>query len=243
MEVLTLTDSPALANSKKLIKRGIIGFIISFFACLVPLVNLIAIFTLVAFWIVGLVGLYRFSKLANTFVFRYYIYAVLLNIGYYIALQILVYGFVGINDVMMLSTSVYVVSAIILLGSIAVVALQIYWFYKVSVEMAFLTGLKAFMVSFRLYIIAFVGNVLVAAVFGFMFVDFLNHNPFLVSTAMFNGIETLFVAFFEKNLMMLLVWILFVVIALVSIVFLFIGLLGFQQTYVRPQSTLESQDS
>ena len=240
MQTLTLADSPALANSKKLICRGILGCIISLFCLFIPLVNLIALFSIIAFWIVGVVGLYRFSKLADAFVYRDYVYALLLNLGYFIVLQIL--AVVVMNDVMMPSTSVYVACAIVLLGGIAVMALQVYWFYKASVELAFLSGLKAFMASFKLYVVALVGNVLVGAISGFMFVDFLNHNPLVVSGMIFGGLEYGLIAFFKNYLSLLIVWGLLCVVTLASVVFFCIGFFSITRTFVRPREALKSTD-
>ncbi|WP_394908801.1 hypothetical protein [uncultured Helicobacter sp.] len=247
MDILTL-ENPDLAKSKQLLCLGILGYIISAFCMSIPIIGNVMIFAVFVFWIIGIVGLYRFSKLANTFVFRYYMYSVLLNIGYYVILSVLVYGFIGIGDVMMLNTSVYVVSAICVFGGVAVMALQIYWFYKASAEMSFLTGLKAFVVSFKLYAVSLVGLVLLGVVFGFMFIDFLNHSPLLVSAAMFSGSEFLIIKFFENTsgaFMMGILFIMLFCIALASVVFLTIGFFGIQQTKVRPQIQLnaDSQDS
>lgn len=237
MEILRLAESPDLAHSKKLLCVGFFGYMISLFCLFVPFIGFIAPFAMLAFVVIGLVGLYRFSKLAHTFVFRYYVYSILLNIGYYVALNVLLYGFIGVGDVMMLRTRVYVISGICVFGGIVVIALQLWWLYKMSVEMSFLTGIKAFVVASKFYIAAFVGFVLVGVVFGLMFVDFINNSPFLVSAAAFSGGEYLVLKFFEhtSSEWIILLCVFLCCVALASVVFLGIGLYGIEQTQVRSQ--------
>lgn len=231
MEIVSISENPTLAKSKKMMFWGFLGYIIlSLLVVVFPSISIIiALAGLVLCIVVVFVGLYYFSKIANTFIFRYGIYVILLSIGYQFFAP-LILGFLGIGDIMFPDTQTYVILGIVVLLGVAILILSMYLQYKMSIEMSFLTDIKAFITSYKLYVIYVVGFVLLCVAFIFMFVDFLNSGAFLVSAS-------LFVKFMEayRFASMILIGILLLLfcVGIVSLGFLILGLSRIEYTKVR----------
>lgn len=236
MEIVSISENSTLAKSKKMMFWGFLGYIIlNLLVCCIPIIVvfpsisiIIALAGLVCI-VVVFVGLYDFSKIANTFIFRYGIYVILLSIGYQFFAPLML-GFLGIGDIMFSDTQLYVILGIVVLLGVAILILSMYLQYKMSIEMSFLTDIKAFITSYKLYVICVVGFVLLCVAFIFMFVDFLNSGAFLVSAS-------LFVKFMEayRFASMILIGILLLLfcVGIVSLGFLILGLFRIEYTKVR----------
>lgn len=231
MEIVSISENSTLAKSKKMMFWGFLGYIILSLLVVVfaSISIIIALAGLVLCIVVVFVGLYYFSKIANTFIFRYGIYVILLSIGYQFFAP-LILGFLGIGDIMFPDTQTYVILGIVVLLGVAILILSMYLQYKMSIEMSFLTDIKAFITSYKLYVIYVVGFVLLCVAFIFMFVDFLNSGAFLVSAS-------LFVKFMEayRFASMILIGILLLLfcVGIVSLGFLILGLSRIEYTKVR----------
>lgn len=240
MEIISISESPTLAKSKKMMYRGFLGYIIlSLLSIVFPSISVVTALAGFVCIMIVLVGLYHFSKIANTFVFRYGIYMILLSIGYQIFAPFAL-GFIGVDDVMFLSTQAYVIVGIVALWGVVTLILDMYLQYKMSVEMGFLTNIKAFITGYKLCVIYVVGFVLLCVAFVFMFVGFLNGSPFLVSTSVFSSSEHLFVKFMEAysstSMIMIGILLLLFCIGVMSLGFLILGLSRIEYTKVRERA-------
>lgn len=237
MEIVSISENPTLAKSKKMMFGGLLGYIIlSLFSIIFPFISIVTALAGLVCIVVVFIGLYHFSKIANTFIFRYGIYVILLNIGYQFFAPFML-GFLGIGDMLFSNTQGYVILGIVVLLGVAILILSMYLQYKMSIEMSYLTGIKAFITGYKLCVIYVVGFVLLCVAFVFMFVDFLNSSPFLVSASMFSGSEYLFVKFMEAyhfaSMIMIGILLLLFCVGIVSLGFLMLGLFRIEYTKVR----------
>lgn len=151
MQMLNVSDNQELQTAKNFMFWSLIGYAICCFVIAIPFINFLSFIGMIASFIVGMIGLYKFSKLCNTFVFRLYLFSFLLGIGFQIVgwTCIVLTGFSE-------STIPLVILAILAIGYYALI---IYWAYLMSYEMSARTNLKEFIVSFKLSIIAIFGLV------------------------------------------------------------------------------------
>ncbi|RDU55261.1 hypothetical protein CQA49_02520 [Helicobacter sp. MIT 00-7814] len=232
MQILNIRDNQELQSAKNFMFWSLISYIICCFVVVIPFVNILAFIGIIASFVVGMIGLYKFSKLCNTFVFRLFLFSFLLGIGFQITSWVL--GFLaGFNE-----------SAIPLaiLGVLAIgyYALIIYWAYLMSYEMSARTNLKEFIVSFKLSIIAIIGMVACVGVLFGLFASVL-----LEAASEFGGLENLssyrlesvmlvFVDSYTATLIAIGGLCVFLVgVAIASFVFSLMGLYKIQEVSVR----------
>ncbi|MCI7485596.1 MAG: hypothetical protein PUJ79_06225 [Helicobacter sp.] len=138
-------ENQTLKNTKNLMFFSTLAYIICSFVSAFSLLGAIGLLACV---IMGLVGLYRFSKLAQTFVFKYCCFIFLAVFAY-----VLSSGFV-----LLLALDNPFHSLLFAIGGFVIVAIVcVYWAYCIAFEMSALTGRKEFITAFKLYMGGLVG--------------------------------------------------------------------------------------
>lgn len=149
MQMLNISDNQELQGAKNLMFCSLIVYIICPLVSWIPFINFFAFIGIIASFVVGMVGLYKFSKLCNTFVFRLFLISFLLGIGLFIvSMACIVLTQATKNPVPL------VISAIL---AIVYCVLVVYWYYLMSYEMSTRTNLKEFITSFKLNLIWAIG--------------------------------------------------------------------------------------
>lgn len=236
MQVLNVRDNQELQSAKNLMFYSLVSYFICCFVIVIPFVAFLAVIGMIASFVVGMIGLYRFSRLCNTFIFRLYLFQFLLVIGLDIAGAICATASVFSESAIPL-----VILALLVIGYSA---LAIYWGYLMSYEMSARTNLKEFITSFKLSIIATIGTI---ACIGMLFGIFAS--ILLEASSDFGGLENLsgyelesikffFVEGYSATLIAiggLFVFLLGVGIA--AFVFLVMGLYKIQEVSVREVNT------
>ncbi|MGI0405722.1 hypothetical protein ACRE1U_00160 [Helicobacter himalayensis] len=238
MQVLNIRDNQELQSAKNLMFYSLISYFICCFVIMIPFVAFLAVIGMIVSFVVGMVGLYRFSRLCNTFIFRLYLFQFLLAIG------------LDITGAICATASAFSESAIPLmilaLLAIGYSALAIYWGYLMSYEMSARTNLKEFITSFKLSVIAAIGMIMCIGMLFGIFMSIL-----LEVSSDFGGLENLssyelesiifpFVEGYSATLIAiggLFVFLLGVGIA--AFVFLVMGLYKIQEVSVREVNTCE----
>ncbi|RDU55224.1 hypothetical protein CQA49_02315 [Helicobacter sp. MIT 00-7814] len=149
MQMLNINENQELQGAKNFMFWSLISYIICCLVCGIPFVNFFAFIGIIASFVTGMVGLYRFSKLCNTFVFRLTLISFLLGIGLFI---------VGMTCIILTQVTKNPVPLVILvILAIVYCVLVFYWYYLVSYEMSARTNLKEFITSFKLSLIWAIG--------------------------------------------------------------------------------------
>ena len=152
MQIIHLEDSPALQTARKLILYSIVASIVLALCCIALLgmqfflrsiwieyaIAVVAVINMAAF-IVGMVGLYKFSKLANTFIFKLVCFSVLFSAVFMTGEKFLL-PLIGSNFGGLLLS--------IMLFGIIYFPLQIYWAYLIFYEFYARTKRKEFVIAF-----------------------------------------------------------------------------------------------
>lgn len=172
MRIVELAQNEVLAGTKKTMLISCLGFASCLILCglfsalggaLASPAFFIAAgfmaFVCFIFWIVGLVGLYQFSQFCKTFVFRFYIYDLLIKILFIVIILAVPFtlSFIIAKTTDLTLEFISDTAALWFFGvvdkfSIAYVILHIYLTYKMSKEMRRLTGCGEFMAAFKLYV-------------------------------------------------------------------------------------------
>lgn len=172
MRIVELAQNEVLAGTKKTMLISCLGFASCLILCglfsvlggaLASPAFFIAAgfmaFVCFIFWIVGLVGLYQFSQFCKTFVFRFYIYDLLIKILFIViilavpfTLSFIIAKTTDLTLEFISDTATLWFFGVVDKFSIAYVILNIYLTYKMSKEMHRLTGCGEFMATFKLYV-------------------------------------------------------------------------------------------
>lgn len=249
MEILSVDTSVELKRAKNIMLWSVFAYVAIYLLALFfgdspsILVAVANIGMLVA-WVVGCYGLYCFSKLAHSFCFRYYMFSVLVSVAYILMLGI-VFGYVfstlldtyttqSLLQIPWISLSVFVV-----IMSLAALVASIYLMYKISYEMAYLTGLKQFILAFKLYVIAVAGLLLLSMVSSYLLYDFvMTYTEPLFNAGGMSFIQDYFEEFVGGRLgsfiMFLVLFIVMLLVGLASYIFMVLGVWNIKEVKVRP---------
>lgn len=145
MQTLSIYDSPELLSAKNTMQRSLIAMVVCYFLSVVPFIGMLAVLVMIGAAIWYYVGVYRFSKLTNSTLFKTFMLIILF---YFSTLLVIVAAGIIAGTTGDVMTSLYLIVIISISNVIA-----IYWLlWKVAKEFSERTNLKHFVLSYKFQI-------------------------------------------------------------------------------------------